>query len=144
MKEDGESTNNNTNGKHTWRRGMFTTGYWSTIKSKQSQRRPMRARMTQNNCSTLSTTLPWAKHLTPCQKVKMDAQLAGEFASFFLHKIKKIRLQFQNTDQYILEVNASVPRLQDVLPLTNEEIEREILSMNSKTCEIDAIPTYLI
>ena len=33
MKEDGESTNNNTNGKHTQRRGMSTTGYWSIIKA---------------------------------------------------------------------------------------------------------------
>ena len=33
MKENGESTNNNTNGMHTWRRGMFTTGYWSKIKT---------------------------------------------------------------------------------------------------------------
>ena len=75
---------------------------------------------------------------------KTDAQLAGEFASFFLDKIEKIRLQFQKTDQYIPEVNASVPRLQDLLLLTNEEIEREILSMNNKTCELDAIPTCLI
>ena len=75
---------------------------------------------------------------------KMDAQLAGEFASFFLSKIEKTRLHFQNTDQYILEVNTSVPRLQDLLQLTNEEIEREILNMNNTTFELDAIATNLI
>ena len=41
-------------------------------------------------------------------------------------------------------MNTSVPRLQDLLPLTNEEIEREILSMKNKTCELDAIPTNVI
>ena len=62
----------------------------------------------------------------------MDAQLAGVFASFFLIRLKKSDFKLQNTDQYILEVNTSVPRLQDLLPMTNEEIEREILSMNNK------------
>ena len=80
----------------------------------------------------------------PMPEGKTDAQLAGEFASFFLSEIKKIRFQFQNTDQYIPEVNASVPRLHELLPLTDEEIEKEICSMNNKTCELDAIPTYLI
>ena len=75
---------------------------------------------------------------------KSDAQLTTEFASFFLDKIKKIRIQFQNTDQYIPEVNASVPKLHKLQPLTEEEIEKEICSMNNKTCELDAIPTHLI
>ena len=62
----------------------------------------------------------------------------------YLDKIEKIRLQFQNTDQYIPEDNASVPRLHELLSLTDEEIEKEICSMNNKTCELDAIQKYLI
>ena len=85
-----------------------------------------------------------SKSPNPMPVEKTDAQLAGEFASFFLDNIKKIRLQFQNTDQYIPEVNASVPRLHELQPLTDEEVEKEICSMNNKTCELDAIPTYLI
>ena len=75
---------------------------------------------------------------------KTVAQLAGEFATFSLNRIKKIRLQFRNTDEYTQEVNASVPRLHKLQPLTDEEIEKEIHSMNNKTCELDAILTYLI
>ena len=75
---------------------------------------------------------------------KMDAQLAEEFVSFFLEKIEKIRLLFQNTDEYIPEVNTSVLMLQHLLPMTNENIEREILSMKNKTCEVDTIPTNLL
>ena len=71
----------------------------------------------------------------------MGAQLAEEFALFFIEKIVNIRLQFQNTEEYIPEVNTSVPRLQHLLPMTNEEIERVILSMKNKTCELDTIPT---
>ena len=75
---------------------------------------------------------------------KSDAQLTTEFASFFLDKIEKIRLQFQNTDQYIPEVNASVPMLHKLQLLTEEEIEKEMHSMDNKTYELDAIPTHLI
>ena len=80
----------------------------------------------------------------PMPEGKSDAQLTTEFASFFLDKIKKIRFQFQNTDQYIPEVNASVPKLHELQLLTEEEIEKEICSMNNKTCELDAIPTHLM
>ena len=92
----------------------------------------------------LVNSITMNKAPNPMPERKTDAQLAGEMASFFLDKIEKIRLQFQNTDQYILEVNASVPRLHELLPLTDEEIGKEICSMNNKTCELDAIPTYLI
>ena len=92
----------------------------------------------------LVNNITMSKTPNPIPEGKTDAQLAGEFASFFLNKIKKIRFQFQNTDQYIPEVNDSVPRLHELLPLTDEEIEKEICSMNNKACELDAIPTYLI
>ena len=71
----------------------------------------------------------WASN--PMPEGKTDAQLAGEFATFFLNKIEKIRLQFKNTDEYIPEVNASVPKLHELQPLTDEEIEKEICSMNN-------------
>ena len=80
----------------------------------------------------------------PMPERKPDAQLATEFVSFFLNKIEEIRRQFQNANQYVPEVNTSVPKLQELQPLTEEEIEKEICSMNNKTCELDAIPTHLI
>ena len=64
----------------------------------------------------------------PMPEGKMDAQLAEEFASLFLEMFEKIRLQFQNTDEYKYELNTSVPRLQHLLSMTNEEIQRKILS----------------
>ena len=92
----------------------------------------------------LVNNITMSKASKPMPEGKTDAQLAGEFATFFLDKIKKIRLQFKNTDKYIPEINASVPRLHELQPLTDEEIEKEICSMNNKTCELDSIPTYLI
>ena len=84
------------------------------------------------------------KTSNPMLEGKMDAQLVEEFASFFLDKIVKIRLQYQNTDEYIPEVNISDPRLHNLIPMTNKEIEKEILSMRNKSCELDAIPTSLL
>ena len=92
----------------------------------------------------LVNSITMSKAPNPMPEGKTDAQLVGEFSSFFLDKIKKIRLQFQNTDQYIPEVNALVPRLHELQPLTDEEIEKEISSMNNKTCGLDTIPTCLI
>ena len=69
----------------------------------------------------------------PMPEGKSDAPLTTEFASFFLDKIKKIRFQLKNTDQYIPEVNASVPKLHELQLLTEEEIEKEIHSMNNKS-----------
>ena len=80
----------------------------------------------------LVNSITMSKAPNPMPEGKTDAQLAGEFASFFLDKIKKIRLQFHNSDQYIPEVIALVPRLHELQPLTDEEIEKEICSMNNK------------
>ena len=81
-----------------------------------------------------------SKASNPMPEGETDAQLAGEFASFFLSKIKKIRLQFQNIDEYIPEVNASVPRLHELQPLTGEEIEKEICNMNNKNLQARCNP----
>ena len=77
----------------------------------------------------LTNNITMSKTPNPMPEGMMDVKLAEEFASFYLDKIEKIRLQFQNTDEYIPEVNTSVLRLQDLLPMINEEIEREILNM---------------
>ena len=90
------------------------------------------------NNSTMSKTP------NPIPQGKMDAQLAEEIASFFLDKVEKITLQIQNTEEYIPEVNTSVLMLQHLLPMTNKETARGILSMKNKTCELDTIATNLL
>ena len=63
-----------------------------------------------------------SKTSNPMPEGKMDAQLAEEFATFFLDKIEKITVEFQDIDEYIPEINMFVPMLQHLSP-TNEEIE---------------------
>ena len=74
---------------------------------------------------------------------KSDAQLAEEFAEFFIDKIDKIRRQFHNTVAYISE-EKDVPQLKQFDPVTDSTVEEIINSMHSKSCELDAIPTPLL
>ena len=77
----------------------------------------------------LINNITMSKTASPMPEGKMDAQLGEEFASFFLDKIEKIRVQFQDIDEYIPEVSMSVPMFQHLSPDTNEEIEWWILNM---------------
>ena len=74
---------------------------------------------------------------------KMNIQLADEFAEFFIEKIHRIRQQFTYTDAYISE-SSDIPHLSQFSPLTEKEVGRVINSMQSKSCELDAIPTSLL
>ena len=79
----------------------------------------------------------------PMPEDKSDAQLAEEFAEFFIDKIDKIRRQFHNTVAYISE-EKDVPQLKQFDPVTDSTVEEIINSMHSKSCELDAIPTPLL
>ena len=79
----------------------------------------------------------------PMPQDKNDAQLAKEFAEFFIDKIDKIRQQFHNTVAYISEAN-DVPQLRKFNPVTESNVEEIINSMHSKSCELDAIPMPLL
>ena len=62
----------------------------------------------------LVNNITMSRPANPMPEGKSDAQLTTEFTSFFLDEIEKIRLQFQNADQYIPEVNALVPKLHEL------------------------------
>ena len=138
MREVGESTNNNTNGKHTQRRGA------STPKKQTFSNKIDESKNDTKQLFHLINNITMSKIANPMPEGKMDAQLAKEFASFFLQKIEKIRLLFQDTEEYISEVNTSVPVLWHLLPMTSKEIERELLSKKNQTCELDTIPRNLL
>ena len=67
----------------------------------------------------LINNITMSKAANPMPEGKMDAQLAEKFDSFFLDKIENIRVQFQDIDEYIQEVNTSVPMLWHLLPMTD-------------------------
>ena len=77
-------------------------------------------------------------------EVQTDSILAKEFATFFLEKIENIHDKFTGIEEFKLATNEQVPPLKTFSPLSCDEIQKEILSMNNKTCELDHIPTQVL
>ena len=70
-------------------------------------------------------------------------ELAEEFAEFFLNKILDIRKVMKDEDLYKHQKPATI-RFSKFLPLSEREVESIVMSMQTKSCEIDAIPTALL
>ena len=72
-----------------------------------------------------------------------DKDLAEEFADFFMDKIQKIRDNL--TENPIYEPTKKITsRLTEFRPFDQTEVKKIILSMKSKSCELDALPTRLL
>ena len=80
----------------------------------------------------------------PMPPGKTDSELANEFAEYFLEKIEKIRDLFNGKPTYTSE-QSDVPRFRRFSPLTESEVKNActIMAMQSKSCELDAMPTQL-
>ena len=76
--------------------------------------------------------------------------LANEFNKFFDDKIQKIRLKLSTVNpipnRVIAEpqIDSEVRPLSEFKPLSNEEIGKLIISMPTKHCGLDPIPTWLL
>ena len=61
----------------------------------------------------------------------------------YLKKYKKNRDQFNNALELKPQINA-IPLLKCFSPFTMEEVQKEIMPMKNKSCELDFIPTQLL
>ena len=73
-----------------------------------------------------------------------DSILANEFATFFLEKIKNIHEKLTGIEEFNLATNEQATPLKTFSPFSCDEVQKEILSMNNKTCELDHIPTPVL
>ena len=73
-----------------------------------------------------------------------DSMLAKEFATFFLEKIENIYDLFTGIDEFKPAINEHASPLENFSPLTCNEVRKEIMGMNNKTCELDHIPTQVL
>ena len=62
---------------------------------------------------------------------------------YSLEKIQKIRDELSSAEGFKPQVN-NIPQLKQFLPLKMEEVQKEIMSMKNKSCELDTIPTNLL
>ena len=72
-----------------------------------------------------------------------DESLANHFADYFITKIDKIQDNFSQTPVFIPEAT-DIPTLQKFAPLTAEQVTNLISSMQTKSCELDPIPTHIL
>ena len=71
-----------------------------------------------------------------------DEDLANSLADFFQSKIEKIYKMFIGTEAYDPE-NKGIPKLCQFSPVTELEVKTIIMTMKSKSCEINPIPTHI-
>ena len=72
-----------------------------------------------------------------------DKDLAEEFADFFIDKIQKIRDNLTGNPTYEPTMKITT-RLAKFRPFDHTEVKKIILSMKSKSCKLDALPTRLL
>ena len=89
-----------------------------------------------NNLTKPREEQPWPEHMD-------NESLANEFASYFEDKILKIRKVLETTPPYMAEQQA-VPRLTRLAPMTEEEVHKVIVSLKTKSCELDTMSTDIL
>ena len=69
--------------------------------------------------------------------------MVDDFADFFIRKIQTIRDQLSSANEFKPQVN-NIPQLNQFTTLKIEEDQKEIISVKSKSCKLDAICTNLL
>ena len=73
-------------------------------------------------------------------------QLANDFGDFFVRKIDIIRDKIHNVTVEPTQINSRQPSatLESFAPLSEEEVQRIIMSSSNATCGLDPIPSWLL
>ena len=77
------------------------------------------------------------------------SRLANQFSSFFVNKIKRIRVELDACNepvniQFSDIENQNIPLFADFQLLTQSDVSRIIMSSATKSCRLDPIPTWLL
>ena len=74
------------------------------------------------------------------------SSLANTFLDFFKDKIERIRTKFVPSDSPdpFLSPPAPPPKMSNFIPATLTEIHKLISASESKQCQLDSIPTFLL
>ena len=91
----------------------------------------------------LMTHLSRIRTDNPMPPHNSDESLANHLADYFITKIDKIRDNFSQTPVFIAEAT-DIPTLQKFAPLTAEQVTNLISSMQTKSCELDPMPTHIL
>ena len=78
------------------------------------------------------------KSLNKLPEAKNDKILAEDFANLFLNMLETIREKFHNIPPYEL-TEAHIPQFSKFSTVSEEEVKKTIMGMQSKTCKLDQI-----
>ena len=82
------------------------------------------------------------KQINPLPDNKSHEEMANDFVDFFIRKIQTIRDELVSANEFKPQVN-NIPQLNQFTPLKIKEVQKE-MSMKSKSCKLDNIPTNLL
>ena len=71
-------------------------------------------------------------------------QLAEDFGEYFLNKIVKLGDDLDECGKSVVESHDHVKELQACCPLSETEVHKVIKKLQTKSCELDHIPTYIV
>ena len=75
----------------------------------------------------------------PLPKHDNEENLANEFADYFIGKIEKIRQELNVNSKYTPS-NDSTPILAEFTEVTQDEVQKIIMNLATKYCELDPFP----
>ena len=88
--------------------------------------------------------LTGTKDINPMPSNRNEQQLCEDFADYFLNKIQRIRTDLSEFPLYNPSENTGIPRFRSFAPMTSKQVQKIIMEMSSKSCEIDIIPTTIL
>ena len=91
----------------------------------------------------ISNKLTGNKDENPMPSGKTAEELAEDFATFFLEKINKRREKSRKVLAY-RPTPTEVMNVTNFAPLTPSQIDKEIMELKNKSCELDIIPKTLL
>lgn len=92
----------------------------------------------------LVNNLTGSESENPLPEGYTDITLANKFASYFLTKIEKIREALSNYMDYKTPMISGNFNFKEFQPVTRNDVNLELSRMQTKTCELDYLPTKII
>ena len=92
----------------------------------------------------LIASLMGIKNSNPLPETSSDGELAERFINFFIGKIKKIRNDLGSFEKLTPPVKPILLSLEHFTTLGQKEVKHLVNKLQTKSCEIDVIPTYFI
>ena len=99
--------------------------------------------MTPESCTNLLITSPHPRKSNHGQSTRTMKVWQMSSLLTFEDKILQIRKVLETTPPYMAEQQA-VPRLTRLAPMTEEEVHKVIVSLITKSCELDTMPTDIL